>query len=140
MRRILVIVFLLNVVNEENVTAQVPETLAYLQSVVANKAQFVGQPFSVLRDSLKIQIKYFSPFGSISYDITKETSTSFSFFFPQTINDLYLTYPKLDIFWRPPYLDNQQAHSLYNQYHGGWTQIVATHYNSGIIADIKIRE
>ena len=102
MRRILVIVFLLNVVNEENVTAQVPETLAYLQSVVANKAQFVGQPFSVLRDSLKIQIKYFSPFGSISYDITKETSTSFSFFFPQTINDLYLTYPKLDIFWRPP--------------------------------------
>ncbi len=35
-------------------TSGVPDTLAYLQSIVANKTQFIGQPFSVLKSSLNI--------------------------------------------------------------------------------------
>ena len=81
-------------------TYGVPDTLSYLQSIVANKAQFTGQPFSVLLDSLKIQIKFFSPFGAIPHDKNKETSTSFAFYFPQTEDEMYLTYPKLRISWQ----------------------------------------
>jgi hypothetical protein len=118
----------------------VPDTLAYLQSIVANKAQFVGQPFSVLQDSLKIQIKFFSPFARIPHDKTKETSTSFSFYFPQTAEEIYLTYPALEIYWQP-YLNANQSHSLYNFNDGGsWSTSVADFYANAIIADIKIVE
>ena len=32
----------------------VPDTLAYLQTIINNKAAYIGQPFSVLKDSLQI--------------------------------------------------------------------------------------
>lgn len=119
-------------------TAGVPDTLAYLQSIVANKSQFIGQPFSKLSDSLKIQIKYFSPFGGIHYDKSKETSTSFSFYFPQTMDEFYRTYPHLEVYWQP-YLNNTQAIALFNQHDGGWVPAVIGYYSTGIIADIKLR-
>jgi len=51
-----------------------------LQSLEVNKPQFLGQPFSILMDSLKIQIKYFNQKTGIVYGIRKETSTFFGFF------------------------------------------------------------
>ncbi len=136
----LILLFSLTVVAKK-VNAQtipVTDTLAYLQTIVANKSQFVGRPFSVLMDSLKIQIKFFSPFAAIHYDKNKETSTQFSFFFPQTADDIYLTYPSLEIYWQP-YLNIIQSDLLYSQFRSiGWNQQIATYYSSGIIADIKV--
>ncbi len=120
-------------------TSIVPDTLAYLQTIVANKSQYIGQPFSSLLNSLQIQIKHFSPFGSIPHDKSKETSTSFAFYFSQSTDDHYLSYPRLKISWLP-YLDNNQAHILYNQYDGHWVSAVAAYYSGGIIADIKVAE
>ena len=45
-------------------TYGVPDTLAYLLSIVSNKAQYIGQPFSVLKNNLQIQIKYFQLFAA----------------------------------------------------------------------------
>ncbi len=119
---------------------QVTDTLQYLQLIVSNKTQYVGQPFSKLLDSLQIQIKHFSPFSANSYDISKETSTSFSFYYPNTIDDFYLTYPKLEIVWQLP-LNAIQSDALWeNNNGGGWSPVVKNFYAVGIIADIKVRE
>lgn len=133
---------IITVVFAKNTNAQtgVPDTLAYLQTIVANKANYIGQPFSALLNNLQIQIKYFHPIASIPYDVTKETSTSFAFYFPQTEDDMYLTYPCLNIYWQTP-LNANQSFSLYNTNNGGsWTTAVSNFYANGIIADIKIRE
>ncbi len=143
MKNILVIffIFTLSLINNKVIaqTTGVSDTLAYLQTIVANKSQYIGQPFSVLLGNLQVSIKYFTPFGSLSQDITKETSTEFSFYFPQTASGIYLTYPSLRISWEP-YLDNINAHSLFNQYNGGWFSPVLLHYSTAVIADIQIRE
>lgn len=121
-------------------TNGVPDTLTYLQTIIANKSQYIGQPFSVLMDSLKIQIKFFSPVANIHYDKSKETATRFSFFYPQTANDMYLTYPVLRISWQP-YLNAAQSSILYTQFDGGgWATPVVNFYANGIIKDIQIRE
>jgi hypothetical protein len=75
----------------------VPDTLGYLKTIASNKANYIGKPFSVLLKDLKIQIKFFLPFVSLPYDKTKETSTSFCFFFPLTEKIVYLIYPCLEI-------------------------------------------
>lgn len=137
----IIIIFLI-IAATKNAKAQtygVSDTLAYLQSIVANKAQFIGQPFSVLSASLQIEIKYFSPFASIPYDKTKETSTSFSFYFPANAEEIYLTYPSLRISWQP-YLNATQSSSLFDNAKGAWISSVSAFYISGIIADIKILE
>ena len=125
--------------NADAQSTGVPDTLAYLQTIVANKAQYIGQPFSVLLNSLNIQIKFFTPLGNIPYDKTKETSTHFGFYFPNTVNEIYLTYPSLRISWLP-YLNNIYAHSLYNQFSGAWVPTVVSYYSDRIVADIQIRE
>lgn len=137
-----IFIILLVAVTSRNLNAQtgVPDTLAYLQSIVANKTQFIGQPFSVLRDSLKIQIKFFSIGRGIWYNTSKETSTDFAFYFPQTADEIYLTYPFLKIYWQTP-LNANQSDTLWNNNNGGgWSAAVASFYASGIIADIKVRE
>lgn len=140
MKKIFVVVFFIITASVNKTNAQVPDTLVYLQSIVANKSQFIGRPFSVLMDSLKIQIKFFSPFGAIHYDKNKETSTSFAFYFPHTSDEMYLTYPKLEIYWQP-YLNASQSDILWeNNNGGGWSPTVAAFYATGIIADIKVRE
>jgi hypothetical protein len=138
-----IIIMLLVIATTNSLKAQtsgVPDTLAYLQSIVANKAQFVGQPFSTLMDSLQIQIKFYFPFASLPYDKAKETSTSFAFYFPPTAEEVYLTYPHLEIYWQlPP--DAEQSRTLRSQYRSiGWNLQIANHYSSKIIADIKVRE
>ena len=142
MKKIVLILAIIMAITK-NVEAQtygVPDTLAYLQTIIANKANFIGQPFSTLLNDLQIQVKFFSPFASLPYDNTKETSTSFAFYFPQTEEEMYLTYPKLRVSWQP-YLNMGQSLTLYkNNNGGGWTTAVANFYAAGIIADIQIRE
>jgi len=141
---LLLIIAALCITFSKQVNAQtnsgVPDTLAYLQTIVANKAHYVGKPFSVLMDSLKIQIKFFTPFASLPYNKKKETSTSFSFYLSQTSDDFYLTYPKLEIYWQTP-LNAQQSDVLWESNNGGgWSAAVAALYSTAIIADIKVRE
>jgi len=122
-----------------NVTV-VPDTLTYLQSIISNKAYYIGKPFSTLLNDLQIQIKFFSPLASLHYDTTKETSTTFSFYFPQTVNDFYLTFPKLRIFW-DPYLNANTSNYLYSKYNGGgWSQEVIDFYKTAVIKDMDILE
>jgi hypothetical protein len=125
--------------NSKAQNAETPDTLAYLQTIVANKNFYIGKPFSVLIDSLKIEIKFFSPFASIHYAITKETSTSFSFYLPQSADDHYLSYPRLEVYWLP-YLNAKQSSTLFDTYDGRWAPDVISHYGTGIISDIKILE
>ncbi len=55
------ILSIISIVLVKNTSAQsgVPDTLAYLQNIVTNKAQYLGQPFSVLYNAFQIQVKYF---------------------------------------------------------------------------------
>jgi hypothetical protein len=116
------------------------DTLAYLKSIVANKANYVGRPFSALLTDLQIQIKYFCPIGGLSQDKSKETHSMFSFYFPQSVEEIYLSYPYLSITWSP-YLNADISHGLYKKYDGGgWQQEVIDFYSSAIIADIIVIE
>ena len=143
MKNIIIVIFFMLSAFSKNVNAQtvppISDTLSYLQSIVNNKSQYIGQPFSVLMDSLQIQIKFFSPFAGIHHDKTKETSTSFSFYFPTNHEEIYLTYPSLDIYWHP-YLNSTQSHLLYSQYRTvGWCPTIKSFYSTGMIADIRVR-
>jgi hypothetical protein len=89
---------------------------------------------------LQIQIKFFSPVASISYNKNKETSTLFSFYFPQNSEEIYLTYPSLEIYWKPC-LNAVQSELLYSQCRSvGWSPAVATFYENGLISDIRVVE
>ena len=64
MKKIIIILFFVLIAFAKNAKAQtsgVPDTLAYLQSIVANKAQYIGQPFSVLKNSLKFNLLFVLP-------------------------------------------------------------------------------
>jgi hypothetical protein len=138
MKKIILIILIITFSTKTK--AQVPDTLTYLNSIVTNKAQYVGLPFSVLMDSLKIQIKYFHPIASIHYAKNKETSTSFAFYFPQNHNDMYLTYPCLEIYWAP-YLNASQSDILWEANNGGgWSATVTNFYAKGVISDIKVMD
>ncbi|MCB0714489.1 MAG: hypothetical protein R2796_06600 [Chitinophagaceae bacterium] len=140
MKKITLIFVIVSTLFIQETKAQVTDTLAYLQNIVANKAQYVGQPFSVLYNNLQIQIKFFSPVAAIHYDKNKETSTSVAFYFPQTAEDMYLTYPCLRIYWQP-YLNAVQSSILYSQYDGGeWNATIYNFYKNGIILDIKLED
>ena len=118
-------------------TTGVPDTLAYLQTIVANKAQYTGQPLSLLLNHLQIEVKQFSPFGGIHHKKDKETSTSFGFYCPTGANDRYRLLPALNIYWEP-YLDKSFSMSLFNQFGGCWTPQVYNYYANAIIKDIDI--
>ena len=143
MKKIFFISALLVICFANNTKAQsqpVTDTLSYLNTIVANKASYVGKPFSVLMNDLQIQIKFFFPFADLNHDKTKETSTEFSFYFPPTAEEIYLTYPSLEITWQTN-LNASQSRALYTQYRAlGWSNEVATFYSSGIIADIRVVE
>jgi hypothetical protein len=116
------------------------DTLAYLKSIVTNKANYVGRPFSALLNDLQIQIKYFCPIGGLSQDKSKETHSMFSFYFPQSADEIYLTYPCIRITWSP-YLNADISGGLFKKYDGGgWQQEVIDFYSSAIIEDIIVIE
>ncbi len=136
------ILILIIIASVKNIKAQgVPDTLAYLQTIVANKSQYIGQPFSVLKNNLQIEIKYFFPFAAIHYDKNKETSTSFGWYIPQTADEIYLAYPLLRISWQMP-LDATQSDIIRatNNNRGQWNSEAALFYANGIIKDIQIRD
>lgn len=140
MKKILVITFitLLSLAKDTKAQTGVPDTLAYLQTIVANKAQYIGQPLSTLLSDLQIQIKHFSRNTDIVYDISKETSTSFGWYFPQNADEIYLTYPRLRISWQTP-LNAYQSGILYTNNNGGWwSTAVYDFYKNGIISDITV--
>lgn len=122
MKRILTILFFTIISFSKNTKAQsgVPDTLAYLQTIVANKAQYIGQPFSKLFDSLNlnIQIKYFHPRRGAVSNSNKEMYTAFAFYYPAIAEDVYLTYPCLEIHWQTP-LNTNQSFLLFNSNGGG---------------------
>ena len=109
------------------------DTLAALQTIVANKANYIGQPFSTLVGQLPIGIKYFLPIpqGNRRYE---ERHTSFSFFYAQDVNRMYHT---LEIQWQT-HLNQSLSYSLWRQTSGAWTSIHSAHYANAIIKDISI--
>lgn len=120
----------------------VTDTLNYLRYVVSNKQQFIGQPFSVLNDSLKIQIKYFSPYGAYHFDQSRETHSRFGFNFRNNFAEFYLTYPGIQITWQQP-LDLVLAYQIAQGYENtgfAWGTRAYQHYSNAIIKDIRIIE
>lgn len=122
----------------QSVNVQKIDTLGYLRTIIANKTNYIGQPFSTLLKDLKIQIDRFAPIGSIPSDTSRETSTSFSFYFPRSAAEYELTFPKLNISWEP-YLNATSSRYLFRKYNGGgWTQEVINFYSTAIIKDMDI--
>ena len=118
-------------------TTGVPDTLAYLQTIVANKAQYIGQPFSLLINHLQIEVRRFGPSGNIHHNKDLETSTSFSFYCPTSTNDSYRLFPALRVMWNP-YLNNSSSMSLFTLFGGCWAPQVYNHYANAIVRDIDI--
>ncbi len=139
MKKITLIILLVIVVltHVKQTNAQVLDTVAYIKTIIANKNQYVGKPFSVLLKDLKINIKYFSPFAGIHYDISKETSTSFWFIKPSLSRMSDFSAPRLDISWNP-YLNNDNAMSLWKRVDGDWTSESTGFYQGGIVSDIML--
>ncbi len=138
MKKIIFILFI--VITTKNVSAQkygVPDTLAYLHEVVANKAKYIGQPFSKLQADLKLKIKQFRPDAHFSYRINTETSTDFCFYFPLNQEEIYLTYPCLEVFWYP-YLDIHKSDEVIGINRGKWSAAASTLYSTAIIYDMRV--
>ncbi|HQW83398.1 MAG TPA: hypothetical protein PK987_03000 [Ferruginibacter sp.] len=133
MKKILIIAVTILMVSK-NVKAQT-DTLTVIQNIVNNKAQYIGQPFSVLLNQLPIQIKYYFPARPYFRSRNKEHATTFSFYFRQNPDELYKTYPRLLIYWQT-YLTASM--SLYNQTNGAWTSSVVSRYSQAIISDIMV--
>lgn len=142
MKKIFIILSIFCLISSAKLNAQVPDTLVYLQNIIANKTQFIGHPFSKLFDSLNlnIQIKYFHPRRGAISNSNKEMYTAFAFYYPAIAEDVYLTYPCLEIHWQTP-LNANQSFLLFNSNGGGqWNVSVYNYYKSVIIKDIGILE
>lgn len=140
MKKISIIISFFFVLNGVKAQTGVPDTLAYLQTIVTNKAQYIGQPFSILSSGLQLQVKRFNPFADDHAYKNKETTTGFAFYFPNTMQDLYLIYPCLIIEWQTP-LNAEISRQVWNDNgRGKWLPNSATLYNSAIISDIYILE
>lgn len=131
------IVFALCMPKTKAQPAGVPDTLAYLQTIVANKAKYIGQPLSLLLNHLQIEVKRFGPFGNIHHQKDKETSTSLGFYCPTGANDGYRLFPALRVFWNP-YLNKSSSMWLFTQFGGCWASQVYNHYANAIVRDIDI--
>ncbi len=66
-----------------------------------------------------------------------ETSTLFAFYYPESAEDLHLTYPSLEVYWQVPVNVSQP---LYDLYDGHWGNYIFNNYKSAIIKDIGILE
>lgn len=119
----------------------VSDTLTYLKSIEANKSQYIGHPFSILLNTLQLEIKFFQPFASKPHDRFKETTTIFSFYFPNSNAEMYLTSPSLTIIWETP-LDINQSFQIFGPSNnkGRWNPTALAHYSNSIIKNIIIIE
>ncbi len=138
MKKIFLIIIITTLSKNINAQIGVPDTLAYLNTVVLNKNNYIGQPFSVLYNNLQIQIKFFNPYAAIHYDMNKETSTTLSFYYSLTEEDYHLTYPRLEVFWQIPQNINQSLALWKKNKWGWWDTAVYNLYKNAIIKDIKV--
>jgi hypothetical protein len=141
MKKILIISILFFVAySAKSQTVNITDTLTYLKTIETNKANYIGRPFSSLMNDLQIQIKYFSPIASIHFDKSKETSTSFCFYYPLNADEVYLTYPCIRIEWDTP-LNANQSSIIYNSNDGGmWLLNASLFYANAIIKNIRVSE
>jgi hypothetical protein len=114
------------------------DTLTYLQTIVNTKSLYIGKPFRNLADSLKIEIKFFSPQAPIHHDKSRETSTAFGWFTPLQPEDIAFTYPHLVVYWYPV-LNAEKSRMIYNK-REDWPAAIIKYYSNAIISDIKISE
>lgn len=143
MKKVLIILFVF-IIGHTNISnaqsTSVPDTLAYLQTIVSNKTQYIGHSFSTLQNALQIQIKCFAGHNANPYDMSKETSTSFGFYFPQNADDFYLSFPRLEVVWQIPQNANQTWQIWKNNNGGFWNTAASNFYANAIIAEIRIFE
>ena len=118
-------------------TSRVIDTLSYLKSIEGTKSKYIGKKFSNLFDDLKINIKYFNPNADEHFNILKETSTDFSFFYPSTELEIHKAYPFLSIKWEAP-LNTLTSLSLWKETEGGWNDTIKNYYYNAIIKDFMI--
>ena len=119
-------------------TRPVTDTVNYLKTFETNKTKYIGKPFSNLLDSLQIDIRYFGPLASLTYDKSKETSTRFYFIIPEYLEDIQSGY--IQIFWEP-YLNADQSSIIFDEAadNDRWNTAAKAFYKNGIIKDIKVR-
>jgi len=123
------------VVGAQAQTTPITDTVAYLKSIEARKAEFIGKPFSVLLNELKLPILCFGPVGSIPYDRSKETSTIIDFFTDnhEEVEDETM----LIIYWQTP-LNQFRSSKIADKTtpRGKWTDEAKDNYKNAIIDDI----
>ena len=112
------------------------DTLGYLKYIYQHKDQFIGKPFSVLLDSLKIKIVYFGPNAGLSNDMTKETNTIFYFINPTSVEDF--SSMNIDIFWQK-YLDANISDRIFSNSEG-WNNEARDFYKNGIVKSIYVSD
>ena len=137
MKRIFIILIAV-LLTQASKAQTVTDTLAYLKTFETNKASYIGKPFSNLLDSLQIDIRYFGPLASLTYDKSKETSTRFYFIIPEYLEDIQSGY--IQIFWEP-YLNADQSSIIFDEAadNDRWNTAAKAFYKNGIIKDIKVR-
>jgi hypothetical protein len=119
--------------------AQVTDTLAYLRSIEANKAQFIGRDFAYLVSNLQIQIKHFSP-NILPKQILVEESCSFGFKrISAELGSAYIFYPRIDIEWQST-LNINGSRAVAGRWDGVSITPVLNRYGNCIIKDIIILE
>jgi len=116
-------------------TTPITDTVAYLKSIEARKAEFIGKPFSVLLNELKLPILGFGPIGGRPYDRSAETNTVFDFYTDDKEESESET--KLSIYWKTP-LDANKSAPIWNKTtpRGKWNSEALENYKDAIIRDI----
>ena len=116
---------------------QVPDTTAYLENIVKNKAQYIGKPFSTLEKDLKIRIIGYNPLTQTPMDISKEGSTVL-IFGNLNKNTNFSEYFLFVIYWKSP-LNMNETRAYFEKYHNyDWKDEIEEHYKNGIIRNIEV--
>jgi hypothetical protein len=137
MKKIIIVLIITLVTNTNLVKAQVTDTLAYLRSIEANKAQFIGRDFAYLVSNLQIQIKHFRP-DILPKQIAVEASTSFGFKrISAELGSAYIFYPRIDIEWQST-LNINGSRAVAGRWDGVSITPVLNRYGNCIIKDIII--
>ncbi len=118
-------------------TSPITDTTAYLKTIESKKSYFIGRPFSVLLDSLKIPIKVFIP-KAYAFDVAKEKSTFFHFNSPNFLEDF--AEKRLWIEWATP-RDAKASDVIFSATDtaGAWTTAARDFYKTAVIKDIKAK-
>ncbi len=133
MKKIITTFFLALVIN--NATAQTLDTLNYLRTFEQQKAQYIGQPFSVLLNAMN-QVQFVSVRGG--RNIRNKTQIPYcSFYFVNRPNMFTYGAIKFVIEWQTPIpLVNINYYTNRNHYY--FTNEEQQFYGSKTIKDIRV--